>query len=82
MPFPSSNKKNKGLKIKNTSFWFSCLLMLGRWSDWKTCVVKFGKFVCQKLMFLSDWSTVCKVESRFGVEVNNGEDIEAGAVGA
>ena len=56
--------------------------MLGRWSDWKTCVVKFGKLVCQKLMFLSDWSTVCKVESRFGVEVNNGEDIEAGAVGA
>lgn len=45
-------------------------------------VVKFGKVGLSKINVLSDWSSVCKMESRFGVEVNNGEGIEAGAAGA
>ena len=43
---------------------------------------KFGKVGLSKINVMSDWSSVCKVESRFGVEVNNGEGIEAGAAGA
>ena len=79
-----SNQKNKikGLKIENTSFWVSCLLMFGHCSDWKICVVKFGKLVCPKLMMFEWLEQFVRWKGGLVSKSDNGEGIEAGAVGA
>ena len=75
-------KKIKGLKIKNTSFWISCLLMFCHCSDWKICVVKFGKLVCPKLMMFEWLEQFVRWKGGLVSKSDNGEGIEAGEVAA